>query len=115
MLILPAAGNGRRLADTQIKSCHMVEKQRGSSSLATSHQDIDPRPENTLIKEELPPSSDHQSILVSLSTRCVWTGTVCERSHLFRIKYYGNFDKPLGRYLRDHLFDQVIFPFVILC
>ncbi|XP_060172964.1 1-phosphatidylinositol-3-phosphate 5-kinase FAB1B isoform X2 [Lycium barbarum] len=58
-------------------------------------------------KEEFPPSpSDHQSILVSLSSRCVWKGTVCERSHLFRIKYYGNFDKPLGRFLRDNLFDQ---------
>lgn len=60
------------------------------------------------LKEEFPPSpSDHQSILVSLSSRCVWKGTVCERSHLFRIKYYGSFDKPLGRFLRDHLFDQV--------
>ncbi|KAK9078393.1 hypothetical protein SSX86_002450 [Deinandra increscens subsp. villosa] len=59
------------------------------------------------VKEEFPPSpSDHQSILVSLSSRCVWKGTVCERSHLFRIKYYGNFDKPLGRFLRDDLFDQ---------
>lgn len=58
-------------------------------------------------KEEFPPSpSDHQSILVSLSSRCVWKGTICERSHLFRIKYYGSFDKPLGRFLRDHLFDQ---------
>ncbi|XP_073150683.1 1-phosphatidylinositol-3-phosphate 5-kinase FAB1B isoform X2 [Henckelia pumila] len=58
-------------------------------------------------KEDFPPSpSDHQSILVSLSSRCVWKGTVCERSHLFRIKYYGSFDKPLGRFLRDHLFDQ---------
>lgn len=64
------------------------------------------------VKEEfLPPSSDNQSILVSLSSRCVWKGTVCERSHLFRIKYYGNFDKPLGRFLRDDLFDQVsLFP-----
>ncbi|CAL1399568.1 unnamed protein product [Linum trigynum] len=59
------------------------------------------------LKEDFPPSpSDHQSILVSLSSRCVWKGTVCERSHLFRIKYYGSFDKPLGRFLRDHLFDQ---------
>ncbi|PIN21252.1 Phosphatidylinositol-4-phosphate 5-kinase [Handroanthus impetiginosus] len=58
-------------------------------------------------KEEFPPSpSDHQSIVVSLSSRCVWKGTVCERSHLFRINYYSNFDKPLGRFLRDHLFDQ---------
>lgn len=61
-------------------------------------------------KEEFPPSpSDHQSILVSLSTRCVWKGTVCERAHLLRIKYYGSFDKPLGRFLRDHLFDHVLF------
>ena len=60
------------------------------------------------LKEEFPPSpSDNQSILVSLSSRCVWKGTVCERSHLFRIKYYGSFDKPLGRFLQDHLFDQV--------
>ncbi|TYH15397.1 hypothetical protein ES288_A05G038700v1 [Gossypium darwinii] len=58
-------------------------------------------------KDEFSPSpSDHQSILVSLSTRCVLKGTVCERSHLFWIKYYGSFDKPLGRFLQDHLFDQ---------
>ncbi|WJX90876.1 1-phosphatidylinositol-3-phosphate 5-kinase [Trifolium repens] len=58
-------------------------------------------------KEDYPPStSDHQSILVFLSTRCVWKGTVCERSHLVRIKYYGSSDKPLGRFLRDQLFDQ---------
>ena len=64
--------------------------------------------EQVPLKEEFPPSpSDHQSILVSLSSRCVWKGTVCERSHLFRIKYYGSFDKPLGRFLRDHLFDEV--------
>ncbi|KAL3644300.1 hypothetical protein CASFOL_012232 [Castilleja foliolosa] len=59
------------------------------------------------LKEDFPPSpSDNQSILVSLSTRCVWKGSVCERAHIFRIKYYGNFDKPLGRFLQDHLFDQ---------
>ncbi|XP_022149699.1 1-phosphatidylinositol-3-phosphate 5-kinase FAB1B-like [Momordica charantia] len=51
-------------------------------------------------------SSAHQSILVSLSSRCILKGSVCERSHLFRIKYYGTFDKPLGRFLRDRLFNQ---------
>jgi len=66
-------------------------------------------------KEEFPPSpSDEQSILVSLSSRCVWKGTVCERSHLFRIKYYGSFDKPLGRFLQDNLFDQVRSSFACL-
>ncbi|KAH7571005.1 hypothetical protein JRO89_XS05G0238700 [Xanthoceras sorbifolium] len=48
----------------------------------------------------------HQSILVSFSSRCVLKGTVCERSRLLRIKFYGSFDKPLGRYLHDDLFDQ---------
>ncbi|KAI9093903.1 hypothetical protein K1719_026901 [Acacia pycnantha] len=63
--------------------------------------------EPVLKKEEFSTSlSDHQSILVSVSSRCVWKGTECEKSHLLRIKYYGNFDKPLGRFLRDHLFDQ---------
>ncbi|GKA51115.1 hypothetical protein Tco_0744311 [Tanacetum coccineum] len=54
----------------------------------------------TTPKEEFPPSpSNHQSILFSLSSQCVLKGTACERSHLFHIKYYGNFDKPLGRFL----------------
>ncbi|XP_058087906.1 putative 1-phosphatidylinositol-3-phosphate 5-kinase FAB1C [Magnolia sinica] len=51
-------------------------------------------------------ADNNQSILVSLSSRCVLKGTVCERSQLFRIKFYGSFDKPLGRFLRDDLFDQ---------
>ncbi|KAJ7954212.1 1-phosphatidylinositol-3-phosphate 5-kinase [Quillaja saponaria] len=41
-----------------------------------------------------------------LVNHCVLKGTVCERSRLLRIKFYGCFDKPLGRYLRDDLFDQ---------
>lgn len=52
-------------------------------------------------------TDSHQSILVSFSSCCILNGTVCERSRLLRIKFYGCFDKPLGRYLRDDLFDQV--------
>ncbi|KAK9281485.1 hypothetical protein L1049_004388 [Liquidambar formosana] len=86
----------------------MVANQSASSELSSLQQNIKNHHEEPgSSKEEFPPSpSDHQSILVSLSSRCVWKGTVCERSHLFRIKYYGSFDKPLGRFLRDHLFDQ---------
>ncbi|KAM7463464.1 hypothetical protein LguiA_031585 [Lonicera macranthoides] len=51
-------------------------------------------------------TDSQQSILVSFSSRCVLTGTICERSRLLRIKFYGCFDKPLGRYLRDDLFDR---------
>jgi 1-phosphatidylinositol-3-phosphate 5-kinase len=63
---------------------------------------------STIKKVEIPASpADNQSILVSISSRCVWKEAICERPHLLRIKYYGNFDKPLGRFLLEQLFDQV--------
>ncbi|KAM7480656.1 hypothetical protein LguiA_028869 [Lonicera macranthoides] len=102
-----ALGQGLVLYNAQNDCSSMVPNQTssGPSSLLQDGKNINE--EQVPSKEEFPPSpSDHQSILVSLSSRCVWKGTVCERSHLFRIKYYGNFDKPLGRFLRDHLFDQ---------
>ncbi|KAK7821774.1 1-phosphatidylinositol-3-phosphate 5-kinase fab1b [Quercus suber] len=94
--------------DFQNSLSAMAVNQLGSSEQSFLQEDCKNFPEEQgPLKEDFPPSpSDHQSILVSLSSRCVWKGTVCERSHLFRIKYYGNFDKPLGRFLRDHLFDQ---------
>ncbi|XP_065849457.1 1-phosphatidylinositol-3-phosphate 5-kinase FAB1A-like isoform X2 [Euphorbia lathyris] len=87
--------------DQDVSSCH------ADGNVLIVKRDCNNHEEIGSSKEEFPPSpSDHQSILVSLSTRCVWKGTVCERAHLFRIKYYGSFDKPLGRFLRDYLFDQ---------
>lgn len=82
-----------------------------SGTLGAQHLQLDVS-ENHLVeedsKEDFPPSpSDHQSILVSMSSRCLRKGTVCERPHIFRIKYYGTTDKPLGRYLRESLFDTV--------
>lgn len=105
------------LVDTPQNGRSKISANQLSGSEMLSPKDVQKHPvkpgttneEPVPLKEEFPPSpSDHQSILVSLSSRCVWKGTVCERSHLFRIKYYGSFDKPLGRFLRDHLFDQVI-------
>ncbi len=73
-----------------------------------SLDDDSSKDDSVIKKDEIPASpADNQSILVSLSSRCVWKETVCQRPHLLRIKYYGNFDKPLGRFLRDQLFDQV--------
>ncbi|XP_052204616.1 putative 1-phosphatidylinositol-3-phosphate 5-kinase FAB1C [Diospyros lotus] len=62
--------------------------------------------ENDASSEYYSATDGHQSILVSFSSRCVLNGNVCERSRLLRIKFYGSFDKPLGRYLRDDLFNQ---------
>ncbi|KAL4197194.1 hypothetical protein AMTRI_Chr04g187080 [Amborella trichopoda] len=78
------------------------------ADIGSSHDDLEGSLLDQEISTEYFPTSrnTHQSILVSLSSRCVLKGTVCERSQLFRIKFYGSFDKPLGRYLRDDLFDQ---------
>ncbi|GAA0159160.1 kinase [Lithospermum erythrorhizon] len=79
------------------------EKQQGApSDLKVVEGLVDADPST----EFCPTTDSHQSILVSFSSRCVLSGTVCERSRLIRIKYYGCFDKPLGRYLQDDLFDQ---------
>ncbi|XP_062228636.1 putative 1-phosphatidylinositol-3-phosphate 5-kinase FAB1C [Phragmites australis] len=56
--------------------------------------------------EYLPTSDNPQSILVSLSIACPLRGIVCKQSQIFRIKFYGTFDKPLGRYFREDLFVQ---------
>jgi len=58
--------------------------------------------------EYFPTSDSPQSILVSLSVACPLRGIVCKQSKLFRIKFYGTFDKPLGRYFREDLFVQVV-------
>ncbi|KAL1568558.1 1-phosphatidylinositol-3-phosphate 5-kinase [Salvia divinorum] len=47
-----------------------------------------------------------QSILVSFSSNCILNGSVCERSRLLRVKFYGPSDKPLGRYLQEDLLDE---------
>ncbi|XP_049392810.1 putative 1-phosphatidylinositol-3-phosphate 5-kinase FAB1C [Solanum stenotomum] len=71
-------------------------------------------PSKLEISDEFEPSSEsysaadsRQSILVSFSSRCILNGSVCERSRLLRIKFYGSFDKPLGRFLLDDLFGQI--------
>lgn len=63
--------------------------------------------QNRLSCSYLPGADNHQSILVSLSSTCIPKNLACERSHFSRIKFYGSIDKPLGRYLRENLFDQV--------
>lgn len=78
----------------------------------TKPENID---ENESSSEYFSATDSHQSILVSFSSRCVLKGTLCERSRLLRIKFYGCFDKPLGRYLRDDLFDQVKSFWISLC
>ncbi|KAH7433884.1 hypothetical protein KP509_07G091000 [Ceratopteris richardii] len=93
------------------QSIYAAEEEKGPSRsmpvIQVSSQ-LSPREDVQCLKhEDFPPSpSNHQSILVSYSSSCLKKGTVCERGHLFRIKYYGTFDKPLGRFLQETLFDR---------
>jgi 1-phosphatidylinositol-3-phosphate 5-kinase len=50
--------------------------------------------------------SDSDSILVLLSRRNALRGTICEQNHFSHIKFYKNFDIPLGKFLRDNLLNQ---------
>ncbi|KAF8054063.1 hypothetical protein N665_1352s0001, partial [Sinapis alba] len=75
---------------------------RGEEENLPQHEGHD---EDDVSSEYFSAADSHQSILVSFSSRCVLKESVCERSRLLRIKFYGSFDKPLGKYLKDDLFD----------
>ncbi|KAM7459316.1 hypothetical protein LguiA_036310 [Lonicera macranthoides] len=67
----------------------------GNSEVPFLEQDCDNQHEVGSLKDEFPSSpSNHQSILVSLSKRCVWKGTVCERSLTISVKKLPEFVLP---------------------
>ncbi|XP_023520487.1 1-phosphatidylinositol-3-phosphate 5-kinase FAB1B-like isoform X1 [Cucurbita pepo subsp. pepo] len=110
---VPISGKGE--VSSQLRNSIYISSNALDGNTQASNGSTSQRPESSSTnlvttkssKEDFPLSpSDQQNILVSLSTRCVWKGTICDRAHLLRIKYYGSFDEPLGRFLRDRLFDQ---------
>ncbi|RCV14734.1 hypothetical protein SETIT_3G002200v2 [Setaria italica] len=62
--------------------------------------------DNTSDVDEVDDVLESQSILILLSSQCITKQVICEQSHLSRIKYYGNSDVSLGRYLQDILQNQ---------
>lgn len=69
-------------------------------------REMDKVEENGIASDYFAAAESQRSILVSFSSHCVSKGALCERSRLVRIRFYGSFDKPLGKYLHDDLFDQ---------
>uniref|UniRef100_A0A0D9X3H2 1-phosphatidylinositol-3-phosphate 5-kinase n=1 Tax=Leersia perrieri TaxID=77586 RepID=A0A0D9X3H2_9ORYZ len=57
-------------------------------------------------EDQVDDALDSHSILILMSSQCITKQVICEQSHLTRIKYYGNFDVSLGRYLQDILQNQ---------
>lgn len=95
----------RSLSESELPGT--LERRKGRSGGIQELRKSESFDENDLSSEYFSAADTHHSILVSFSSHCVLKRTVCERSRLLRIKFYGRFDKPLGRYLRDDLFDQV--------
>ncbi|GAB2275585.1 hypothetical protein Dimus_010344 [Dionaea muscipula] len=91
----------------RFQDCSVLGMAVESSCLA-QHDDSDTLGDIEASNEYLSVVDNHQSILVSFSSRWVEKGDVCERSRLLHIKFYGSFDKPLGRFLHDDLFDQQV-------
>lgn len=57
-------------------------------------------------KDDIKAVLDSESILVLMSSRNSSRGTMCEHSHFSHIKFYRNFDVPLGKFLRENLLNQ---------
>ncbi|KAL9265347.1 putative 1-phosphatidylinositol-3-phosphate 5-kinase FAB1C [Drosera capensis] len=94
-----------RLGDNDINGhCHAEVPEAATSE--QMHPQNSTFHNNEAFDEYLSVADSQQSLLVSYSSRCVVKGTLCERARLLRITFYGSFDKPLGRYLHDRLFDQ---------
>lgn len=51
--------------------------------------------------------NDSETILVLTTSQCITKQSMCEQSRYNRIKYYGNSDISLGRYLQNLLYSQV--------
>ncbi|KAG9156351.1 hypothetical protein Leryth_009223 [Lithospermum erythrorhizon] len=56
--------------------------------------------------DDIGPMLDTEGILVLVSTRNASRGSMCEHRHFSRIKFYQNFDVPLGKFLLDDLLNQ---------
>lgn len=98
--------------DEMVGGIYRVESELDNGCHHTSdeeHAGVTVPDHNENPTEYFPTSENAQSILVSLSVACPQKRIVCKQSQLFRIKFYGNFDKPLGRYFREDLFYQVLY------
>ncbi|KAK1403650.1 1-phosphatidylinositol-3-phosphate 5-kinase [Heracleum sosnowskyi] len=62
--------------------------------------------DQTLFKDDINTMFYADSILVLMSRRNSSTGSICEQSHFSHIKFYRNFDVPLGTFLKDNLLNQ---------
>lgn len=91
---------GSSICDKHEESLVMVEDGEHRSTSIISK-------ENIANEDQADDALDSHSILILMSSQCITKQAICKESHLSHIKYYGNFDVSLGRYLQDILQNQV--------
>lgn len=74
-----------------------------NASLETAKEDSE---ELMQRKDDITAVLDSESILVLMSRRNVTRGSTCKQSSFSCIKFYRNFDVPLGKFLKDNLLNQ---------
>ncbi|KAM0882010.1 hypothetical protein ACQ4PT_032622 [Festuca glaucescens] len=93
----------------QERTQDMCEKHEESSVVAEDveyHSTNISGKENVYNKDQADDALDSHSILILMSSQCITKQGTSDQSHLSRIKYYGNFDVSLGRYLQEILQSQ---------
>ncbi|GAB2291202.1 hypothetical protein Dimus_025460 [Dionaea muscipula] len=101
--------------DVEAKNCGNEQKllKNDPEPLAASSQEavdvrnaVDDSEDSTQRKDDISTVLDSESILVLMSRRNAYRGTICEQSHFSHIKFYRNFDVPLGKFLQENLLNQ---------
>ncbi|KAI3460633.1 hypothetical protein Pfo_017296 [Paulownia fortunei] len=93
--------NGRSVEENLLNN---EQPYRPESSDTWKHNDS--AEDHMLSKDEISAVLDSESILVLMSSRNASRGTICEQSHFSHIKFYRNFDVPLGKFLHNNLLNQ---------
>lgn len=80
---------------------------QSSSAFKNSSLQTKDSEERMQCKDDISAVLNSESILVLMSRRNVTRGITCKPSSFSCIKFYRNFDVPLGKFLRDNLLNQV--------
>ncbi|KAI3767584.1 hypothetical protein L2E82_17821 [Cichorium intybus] len=95
---------------TETSSLEAVEMNRSNSLSTVRNLSLEEtkkhREERMQRKDDITAVLDSESILVLMSRRNVTRGITCKQSSFSCIKFYRNFDVPLGKFLRDNLLNQ---------
>ncbi|XP_078163084.1 1-phosphatidylinositol-3-phosphate 5-kinase FAB1A-like isoform X1 [Carex rostrata] len=81
--------------DKEVAACKVCEKEGPVSSAEYGGHDS-----GSSVNKEKMDGNDSESILVLTTSQCIPKQSMCEQSRYYRIKYYGNCDISMGRYLQ---------------